>query len=57
MNNKNVLIMILVLIIICLIGYICYDKLIIKNDTIENINNVVENSKNDSQQDIVLPKD
>lgn len=57
MNNKNVLIMILVLIIICLIGYICYDKLIIKNDTIENINNVVENSKNDSQKDIVLPKD
>lgn len=57
MNNKNVLIMILVLIIICLIVYICYDKLIIKNDTIENINNVVENSKNDSQKDIVLPKD
>lgn len=57
MNNKNVLIMILVLIIICLIGYICYDKLIIKNDTIENINNVAENSKNDSQKDIVLPKD
>lgn len=32
MNNKNVFIMILVLIIICLTGYICYDKLIVKNE-------------------------
>lgn len=28
-----------------------------KNNTIENMNNVAENSENDSQKDIVLPKD
>ena len=62
-NNKNVFIItLLILIIICLTFYICYDKLIIKT---ENNNNTLNNKQNDNinnnldntQKEIILPKD
>lgn len=67
-NNKNVFIItLLILIIICLTFYICYDKLIIKtenNNILEN-NNTLNNKQNDNinnnldntQKEIILPKD
>ena len=67
-NNKNVFtIVLLILIIISLITYICYDKLIIKtknNNASGNSNKILNNDQKENsnnldiiKKDVILPKD